>query len=224
MRALTIAAAMLLIFVASAQADEFRGRPPTTTLNGSTAFTLNRGEWRVGSLQFYFSFSPASTIFSLSQFQWLNVEYGLTNRLQVGTTVLENVLEGPNVWAKFTALRTRTLALALPLTIDVHLSPFGAGVGSGLALSWSPSRRMTMHSGLRFWAFDGQIQLSRIHAALEYALLAHTHLFAEADVWPLVVEVGSLSRFRALNLEISTRLIEDASPHLDLELELFVRF
>lgn len=31
----------------------------------------------------------------------LNVKYGLTPRLQIGTTVLENVLEGPNIWAKF---------------------------------------------------------------------------------------------------------------------------
>lgn len=224
MRALLIATTTILFLAASAGADDFSGHPPTDALNGATAFTLNRGEWQISSLQFFIDFPQVGSPFNLSQLKWLNVEYGLTNRLQIGTTVLENVLEGPNAWAKFNALRTRTLTLAVPLAVDVNLSTGTAGVGSGLALSWAPTYRTLWHTGLNFWAYDGQVQLSRIHTALEFALWGHTHLFVEADVWPLVVEVGSLSRFRALNLEVSSRVVEDTDVTFDIELELFLRF
>ncbi len=224
MRSLALALATLVILAMPVGAQLSPNRPPTETLNADTAFTLNRGEWRVGTLNLYFSFPDVGTPFSLNQLKWLNVAYGLTHRLQLGTTVLENVLQGPNAWAKFNALRTRQLALAMPLEIDIDLDPFVAGVGSGLAISWTPSPPTSLHAGLGFWAADGQVQLSRLHAALEYAPFAHTHLFVEADVWPLVVEIGSLSRYRAFNLEVSSRLVEDAKPHLGLAFELFVRF
>jgi len=224
MRTIATAIAVLVILSVSVDAQTFQTHPPTDTLNGSTAYTLNRGEFRVGSLNLFVDFLHPTTVFRLNQLKWLDVEYGLTDRLQVGTTVLETVLEGPNVWAKFTAIRTRTWAVAMPLSIDVNLSPVVAGVGSGVLMSWTPTRTASLHGGLRFSAFDGQVQLSRIHAALEYALVDHTHLWAEADIWPLGIEVGTLSRYRMLNLEISSRLVEDAAPTLDLELELFVRF
>jgi len=224
MRAALVAAAIVVALVAPGVADGFEGRPPLNTLNGSTAYALNRGEIRISSLRVFFSFPHVGVPFSLSQFKWLNAEYGLTDRLMIGATLLENVLEGPNIWAKFNALRTRSWAVAMPLEIDVNLSPFVAGIGSGLAAGWQPTPQTTLHSGLRFWAFDGQVQLTHIYAALEVALFDHTHLFVETDVWPLVVEIGSLSRFRALNLEVSSRLIEDTNLNLDLELELFARF
>ena len=224
MRPLALALVFLLAVSVSGRSDDLQARPPISTLSNATAHTLQQGEWRVGSLHLRFSFPTASPVFRLSQLQWLGVEYGLTNRLQIGSTVLENVLEGPNVWAKFNGLRTRAWSLAMPLELDVDLSPFAAHVRSGLAVSWAPFPPSSLHAGFSFWAFDGQVQLSRVYAALEFELFPHTHLWVEADVWPWVVEVGTLSRYRMLHLQISSRVIEDADPHLDLELELFVRF
>lgn len=101
MRPIALACLILLAVSAVGRSEDLGQRPPINTLNNATAHTLQRDEWRIGSIGLFVNLPNPGTIFSLSQLQWLNVEYGLTPRLQIGTTVLENVLEGPNIWGKF---------------------------------------------------------------------------------------------------------------------------
>ena len=64
---------------------------PTYGLSRSTAYTLNRGEWQIGSTFSFLSFGLPG----------ITVEYGLTDYLQLGTSLTRDIEGDLNLRGKF---------------------------------------------------------------------------------------------------------------------------
>lgn len=219
-------------------ADDFETHPPTDVLSGSTAYTLTAGEFQIGTLDFSFTIPGLSAPFDPSQLRWIQVEYGLTNQLHVGTTVAQNVLQGPNAWSVFTAIQNPTLALAIPFNVNVGFAPFVVWAGSGVMVSWTLTSALDLHSGLRFAVPpNASFQITHIYSAFDLGLAPNTRAVVELDYFPqntgqfsrkLVFNVGVLTRINFLAIEASTgffqRIFEPETFGFDLQLELHVRF
>lgn len=109
---------------------------PTFALSRSTAYTLNRGEGQV------------STTFNLLSLgvPTVSVEYGLSNYLQLGTSVTRDIEGDLNLRGKVGLLQVRRVDLAFPFAL--WMSP-NSGFSSHVAtvISWEAMDSISLHLG-----------------------------------------------------------------------------
>lgn len=109
---------------------------PTYGLSRSTAYTLNRGEWQIrGSFSLLTLGLPGVT-----------VEHGLTDHLQLGTSLTSDIQGDLNLRGKFWLLQVGTVDLAFPFAMWFHPD---TGFSSHLAaiMSWQAMGPLSLHVG-----------------------------------------------------------------------------
>jgi len=195
-------------------------RPVTKIFNGSTAYTLQPGEIEAGDFWVVISIPYFGFHFDIEQIRWVSLEIGIIDRLQVGTTLLENFLQGPNLFGKYLLLATPTtvqprVAVALPYSLDINIiGDFSIGGSSGLILSYRVFPSLGIHSGFGFWLSTGLgFMITRLYLGADWGLSSWIKGLAEFDYWPQV-KGGGLSPF-----DLGIGLLFQASP---LELRVLV--
>jgi len=221
MKVVSLGIAALMIISASVEAQPFQDRPITEGLYGFTAYPLNRGGVRIGNLTFPFH---------LSQLQWIYIDYGLTEDLQIGSALPANFLGNLNLLGKFRFLQLPLgIELAIPFSIDLTLRPARRMVlGSGLILSWA-MEGLSYHSGLWLsFSKEERLKPSIFYVIIDLDPLPDTKLLIELDVYPkadnpLLIRLGELRRLSPLNLRVTATLVLPEGSNT-LDAALFLRF
>ncbi len=109
---------------------------PTYGLSRSTAYTLNQGEWQIGSTFSFLAFGLPG----------ITVEYGLTDYLQLGTSLTRDIEGDLNLRGKFWLLQAGTVDLAFPFAMwflpDAGFSSHVAAI-----MSWQAIDSLSLHMG-----------------------------------------------------------------------------
>ena len=203
---------------------QFTNSPLIEGIYEETAYTLGSGEWKVGEISF-----PGR----LSQWKWLYVKYGPTERFQFGTTIPQNFLGRPNLSGKY-QLPLEVPAsgkLAIPASIEINLSPPGLSSNTGLVASWSINEKTSLHTGVNLWLVSFIYRLFNPSAYLiaDYNLLPNLTLIGEVNIHSFgedfsSIRIGGLFRtFRFLNLKLSAN-IDFPSGDVSGGANLFLRF
>lgn len=201
----------------------FRNRPITEGICNQTAHTLNQGEWKVGDLSFPGQFS---------QWKYFYLQYGLTENLQIGTTLAQNFLGGPNLSGKY-HLPIKGPAgaeLAIPASLNIYLSPIAnASFGSGIVASWNLTPKFGFHGGTDLWFNTSGTFSPSAFVMTDYNILSNTKLISELKLYTfskdvLSLRAGGLVRpFDFLNLKLSSSF-DLPSGDMSAWVSLFVRF
>lgn len=202
----------------------FRVNPITKGIHEETAYTLGRGEWKVGDLTV-----PGS----LSQWKHFYLNYGVSDNLQIGTTLAQNLLGRPNVSAKYHLPFDGPggARLAVPARIELNISPLGVSTHTGLTASWNVNDRMDFHTGVDFWLVSYVYSAFNTSAyfGADYNLFSNMKVIGELDFYSfgqdfLTVGAGGLLRileFVNLRASYSSRL---PSGGTQIGADLFFRF
>lgn len=214
----------------------FQARPITAGLRGATAYTLNKGEWKIG----YLSISSYTPLL-----ESIDMNYGVTKNLQLGTELLANFLGNFNISGKYRLSPTPNIKLAIPLGLYYHQSsdnsPFQppirpyVSVSSGTAISWTIYDKLDFHTGIRIQASSiDAFKVSSLYAIVDLSILSNMKLLSELDFYPipllgseLAVRIGVLIRLlRTLNLKATAtfHVLSYAPSTYDLGADLFFRF
>lgn len=204
--------------------NTFRVNPITKGICEETAYTLGRGEWKVGDL---------SVPWSLSQWRHFYLNYGLSDNLQIGTTLSQNFLGRPNISAKYHLPFDGPggARLAVPARVELNISPLGASTHTGLTASWDVNDRMDFHTGVDFWLVSYVFSAFNTSAyfAADYNLFSNMKVIGELDFYSfgqnfLTVRVGGLLRvLDFVNLRASSSL-RFPSGGTQVGADLFFRF
>lgn len=198
--------------------------PITKGICEETAYTLSRGEWKVGDL---------SVPWSPSQWRHFYLNYGLSDNLQIGTTLSQNFLGRPNISAKYRLPfdGPGEARLAVPARIELNIYPLGLSTHTGLTASWNVNERMDFHTGVDFWLVSYVYSAFNTSAyfAADYNLFSNMKVVGEFDFYTfgqnfLTVRVGGLLRvLDFVNLRASSSL-QLPSGGTQVGADLFVRF
>lgn len=204
----------------------FRQKPIITLVCQENAHTLNQGGLKVGDV---------SVPGFLDQWRGIYLKYGLTDDLQVGTTIAQNFLGRPNLSAKyrlpFRGPGRSQLAIPATATIDLNLSPLGASSHTGLAATWENKDGFNFHTGVNLWLVSYVYQFFNpsAYVAADYDLLSNVKVMGElnADSFGedfISARAGGLIRaFDLINLRLSASVsLPSGTP--DALISLFVRF
>jgi len=204
--------------------ETFEKRPITEAIREQTSYTLSRGEWKVGSLTL--PFYPTG-------WQQIYVSYGLSDSLQVGSTIPQNLLGRPNVTAKYRLpfAGPAGSVLAVPVSLNLNLSYLGVSTNTGLVASWKPNERIGFHVGLNLWLTSYSYRFLNPSGYLiaDYNLPANLKAITEVDVHTfgedfMSVRIGGLWRgFEVLNLRVSSSF-DVPSGDASIGAGLFLRF
>jgi len=210
--------------VYSNQDFDYSDRPITKALCEDTAYTLTRGEWKVGAL---------SIPFYPSQWQYTYVQYGLGDNLQVGSTIPQNVLGRPNISAKYRLPFNgpANSTLAVPVSLNLNLSYLGVSTNTGLVASWKPNERTGFHVGLNLWLTSYSYRFFNPSGYLvaDYNFLSNLKAIGEVDLHTfgedfLSIRAGGLWRvLDFLNLKLSSS-VDLPSGDMSAWASLFLRF
>ena len=202
----------------------FRQKPITRGICEETAHTLNQGGLEVGEV---------SVPGSISQWKYAYLRYGLTDDLQVGTTLPQNFLGRPNLSVKY-RLPFRGPGqgeLAVPATIDLNLSPLGVSSHTGLTATWGNKDSLNFHTGVNLWLVSYAYRFFNpsAYVAADYDLLSQVKVMSEFNAHTfgedfISARVGSLIRaFDFINLKLSSS-VDLPSGGMNAWASLFVRF
>lgn len=210
--------------VYSNQDFNFSDRPITKGIYEETAYTLTRGEWKVGTL---------SIPFYPSQWRHTYVKYGLSDNLQVGSTIPQNVLGRPNVSTKYGLPFGGPLnsSLAVPMGLDLQFSPLGISTSAGLVASWNVNQILNFHAGTKLWltSYSSSLLNSSVYAITDYNLLPNVKAIGEVDFHTfgedfLSIRTGALWRaLEFINLKASSTF-EVPTGGFNMSVRLFLRF
>jgi hypothetical protein len=109
---------------------------PTYGLSRSTAYTLNRGDWQIGSTFSFLAFGIPG----------ITVEYGLTDYLQLGTSLTRDIEGDLNIRGKFWLLQVGTVDLAFPFAMWFQ-SDTGFSSHVAAIMSWQAIDPLSLHMG-----------------------------------------------------------------------------
>lgn len=204
--------------------NTFQLNPITKGISEETAYTLGRGEWKAGDL---------SVPGGLYQWRHLYLKYGLSEDLQIGTTVSQNFLGRPNLSAKYHLPFEGPggAELAVPASIELNLSLPGVSTNTGLTGSWNLSERLNFHTGVNFWMVSYYYSYFNSSAYLmaDYDLLSNMKAIGEFDVYSfgenfLTVRVGGLLRvLKFINLRVRSS-VQLPLGGIQVGADLFFRF
>jgi len=203
--------------------DTFQESPTTKGICEDTAYTLNQGEWKIGNLSL-----PGS----VSQWKCAYLKYGLTEDLQVGTTLPQNFLGQPNLSGKYhlTSNGPGGSDLAMPARLNISLSPVAnLSLSSGLVASWDLNNKFGFHSGANIW-FNTSGNFSPFaYVMTDYNVLSNTKLISELKFYPSSQDVlslragGLIKPLDFINIKLSSS-IDIPSGNMSAWASLFVRF
>jgi len=202
----------------------FRQKPITRGVCEETAYTLDQGGLKIGDV---------SVPGSISQWKYAYIEYGLTNDLQVGTTLPQNFLGRANLSVKY-RLPFRgpgRAALAIPANINFNLSPLGVSTHTGLTATWENKDSLNFHTGVNLWLVSYAYRFFNpsAYVAADYDLLSQVKVMGELNAHTfgedfMSARVGGLLRvFDFINLKLSSS-IDFPSGNMNAWASLFVRF
>lgn len=166
-----------MVFICSGQvaAKGFKDRPILTNITAPTGFTLNRGEFTVGLG---------------------NINFGITDNVQVGTNILLMFLQDYNVKLKVNLLDDETGALAAGVSLHrFDLKVWGAdsnftSVTPLLAYTLKLTPKTNLHLGGQYSFFSGPEEIEEAEAkatssgssanlGIEYGFSNRTRFLAE---------------------------------------------
>lgn len=189
-----------------------------------TAFTLNQGEWKIGELSI-----PGS----LYQWKWAYMQYGLTDNLQIGTTLVRNFQGFPNLSGKFhlPLQGFDELELAIPAKINFVLSPFNVVTTTGLAASWRINDNINFHTGTNLWLTSYGVGFSHpsLYVMAGYRIFSNITLLGELELGSLgnrylAIRWGGLWRvLETLNFKLHSSLSVPTGG-LNAGVDIFARF
>lgn len=156
----------------------FEQKPITRGICEDTAYTLNQGGLKLGDL---------SVPGQISQWKWVYLKYGLTEDLQVCTTIPQNFLGRPNFSAKY-HLTSDVLGgadVAIPADMNIYVSPaVNLSLSSGLVASWKLNREFGFHSGANIWFSSYGTLSPSAYVMTDYNILSNAKLISELESIP----------------------------------------
>ena len=174
-----------------------------------------------------------SVPWSPSLWKHFYLNYGLSDNLQIGTTLSQNFLGRPNFSAKYLLPFDGPggARLALPARIELNISPLGVSTHTGLTASWEVNDRMDFHTGVDLWLVSYVYSAFNTSAyfCADYNLFSNMKVIGEFDFYSfgqnfLTVRAGGLLRildFVNLRASSSFRL---PSGGMQAGADLFFRF
>lgn len=182
----------------SSMANTFHEKPLTLY----TTYTLNKGEWRIpglGLLGFYIDPHDPHLITTYPNRleDIIDISYGLTSNLSLGTKLLSNFLGYLNIYGKYHFLHFQNFDVATWLGFGLgYGDQYGVSAMIDLSISWRIIENISIHS-------HGEMEfLSDLYTSygfvtfIDLGILDNTRLLAGLEL----VNVSGMGRY---NLDLS---------------------
>lgn len=168
-------------FAAPALGRTFWDAPPTRGLFRPTAYNLFRGEVQVQ----LFAFSSVTDPFS-----FFEVEYGLSDALQLGTRPVPVLFGDVRLFGKYRVGTTGPVSLAVPFGAHVLIPTLAWRIHGGWVLSWQIPPLLTLHPGIEFSLGPATVITPYLGATVDVG--ANLKLVLELDGEEPYVDLGAL--------------------------------